>query len=98
MNSDRTKTWGNWMLSACGVFAVFYCLAVIGFVATAPELGLRCLLVNDQKADPDASEVGLEIRQILPDSLRDPREGPQPGDKLIEIARQPAGTFVHFAS
>jgi transcriptional regulator with GAF, ATPase, and Fis domain len=70
----------------------------LGFVATAPDLGLRCLLVNDARSDLDDGRVGLQIRQITSDSGRDPREGPRPGDKLIEIAREPAGTFVHFAA
>jgi transcriptional regulator with GAF, ATPase, and Fis domain len=78
--------------------AVFYCLAVLGFVATAPDLGLRCLLVNDQQTDSDSGSVGLQIRQLTPEAAGDPRKGPRPGDKLLEIAREPAGTFVHFTA
>jgi transcriptional regulator with GAF, ATPase, and Fis domain len=85
-------------LSACGVLTVLYCLAVLGFVATAPDIGLRCLLVNDPKTADQSAEIGLEIRQIVQDHSRDPREGPKPGDKLIEIARRPARTFTHFAA
>jgi len=48
MIHERTKVWGHRLLSAGGVLTVFYCLAVLGFVATrAPDVGLRCLLVND---------------------------------------------------
>jgi transcriptional regulator with GAF, ATPase, and Fis domain len=77
---------------------IFYCLAVLGFVATGPELGLRCLLVNDEKTTGESAEVGLQIRQIIAEPVGSPRGGPKPGDKLIEIARQPARTFVHFAN
>ncbi|MGE5194528.1 MAG: hypothetical protein ACM3U2_18715, partial [Deltaproteobacteria bacterium] len=98
MKYDRTRIWGHWLLSACGAVTIFYCLAVLGFVATGPEIGLRCLLVNDQKTSADGSDIGLEIRQIIADPTRDPGRGPRPGDKLIEIAREPAHTFVHFAA
>jgi transcriptional regulator with GAF, ATPase, and Fis domain len=80
------------------VLTVFYCLAVLGFVATAPDIGLRCLLVNDPQNQDETGEIGLQIRQIVQDPSRDPREGPKPGDKLIEIARKPARTFTHFAA
>jgi len=98
VDRERTRVLGHWILSACGVLTVLYCLAVLGFVATAPDIGLRCLLVNEQKVDGDSDEVGLEIRQIIQDPSRDPREGPKPGDKLIEIARRPSRTFTHFAA
>jgi hypothetical protein len=98
MNRELTKVWGHWILSVCGVLAVLYCLTVLGFVATAPDLGLRCLLVNDREADGTPSEVGLEIRQVMHEPASNPLEGPQPGDTLIEIARERATTFVHFAT
>src|SRR5216684_15823 len=98
MIRERTKIWGHRLLSAGGVLTVFYCLAVLGFVATAPDVGLRCLLVNDRVGAGGAIDVGLEIRQIVHDPADDAGNGPQPGDRLLEIAREPAGTFSHFAA
>src|ERR1700682_5860182 len=97
MNNEHTKVGGHWTLSVCGLLTVFYCLTVLGFVATAPDIGLRCLLVNDQSAGNSSADLGLEIRQIIQDPSRDPRGGPRPGDILVEIARQPARTFAHFS-
>src|SRR5258708_35187849 len=96
MIRERTKVWGYRLLSAGGVLTVFYCLAVLGFVATAPDIGLRCLLVND-RAGTDGADVGLEIRQIVHDPAGEAGDGPQPGDRLLEIAREPAWTFSPFA-
>lgn len=99
-NTDR----GRWVLAAVGVVIVLYCLAVLGFVATSPDLGLRCLLVSS----PDSSSTparGLEIRQITPEAAngirqraRDLGDGPKAGDRLLEIARRPSHTFAHFAA
>lgn len=86
------------MLLACGALTVLYCLAVLWFVATSPDIGLRCLLTNDRESASDTAEVGLEIRQIIQDQTTSEWGGPQPGDRLLEIARLPAGTFVHFAA
>ena len=97
MFRDRTKIWGHWLLSAFGVVTVFYCVAVLGFVATAPDIGLRCLLVNDRDAAGTPDE-GLEIRQIVPDPANVSGKGPQPGDRLLELAGEPAGTFSHFTA
>ncbi len=98
MIREQTKVWGHRLLSAGGVLTVFYCLAVLGFVATAPDIGLRCLLVNDRAGSSGAADVGLEIRQIVYDSASDAGHALRPGDRLLEIAREPAWTFSHFAA
>src|SRR5262245_1463848 len=98
MDREQTRAWGNWILSAFGLLTVLYCLAVLWFVATAPDLGLRCFVVNDHKSDAHSSKSGLQIRQVIHEPASDPREGPEPGDRLIEIARDRATTFVHFAT
>src|SRR5262245_9951899 len=74
MNQERSRIWGKWILSACGLLTVLYCLTVLGFVATAPDLGLRCLLVNDQEFDGDSSNAGLQIRQVIHEPASEPQE------------------------
>src|SRR5262245_2148462 len=86
-HSDSWKKWGHWALFGSGGLVVCYCLAVLGFVATGPDIGLRCLLVNDE-ADGPAS--GLDIKQIIGSSQLDRCPRPSPGDRLTEIERKPA--------
>ncbi|MBS0261458.1 MAG: sigma 54-interacting transcriptional regulator, partial [Planctomycetes bacterium] len=95
----------RWILTSVGVAVVLYCLAVLGFVATSPDLGLRCLLVNNAPPASDTEVHGLEIRQITPEAAedlqlrkRDLGDTPLPGDHLLEIGREPAHTFAHFAN
>ena len=95
----------RFVLTIFGVGVVVYCLTVLGFVATTPDLGLRCLLVNtgDNRSGPE--NRGLEIRQITKeaaDGLRqrsfDLGDTPRPGDRLVSIGNEPAYTFAHFAA
>ncbi len=98
MNYEMQKAWGHWVLSVCGALMSLYCLTVLGFVATSPDIGLRCLLVNDSRLGEDAPDhSGLEIKQIIYVPA-DPGTGPRAGDRLAEIGCKPARTFVHFAA
>jgi transcriptional regulator with GAF, ATPase, and Fis domain len=97
MNSYSRETWEKWLFSGLGVAVVIYCLAVVGFVATNPDLGLRFLLVEDPVPEGVEPPPGLKIRQIANSSVVDPRFSPRSGDRLVEIAREPVSTFLHFA-
>jgi transcriptional regulator with GAF, ATPase, and Fis domain len=96
MNAYSRERWEKWIFSGLGVSVVIYCLAVLGFVATNPDLGLRFLLVEDQFPRGEASQ-GLMIRQTSQRLFSDPEFSPRSGDRLIEIAREPVSTFLHFA-
>src|SRR5262245_43656736 len=105
MDLRRRIEIGRWVLAGLGGLTVLYCIAVLGFVATAPDLGLRCLLSSTQLADPESTRPGLEVRQITRELARDRPtlasdfgEGPAPGDRLLKIAGRPAHTFAHFAA
>src|SRR5258708_40201907 len=98
MDFHRRTELGRWLLAAIGAATVFYCLVVLGFVASAPDLGLRCLLVSRADASNQSRESGLEIRQIIHGWSGDHADGPRPGDRLIEIAHRPAHTFAHSAA
>ena len=98
MDAQRRTDLGRWLLAGFGAVTVLYCLVVVGFVATAPDLGLRCLLVSTADPKNGSRGSGLEIRQIVRESARDMEDGPRPGDRLLEIAHRPAHTFAHFAA
>ncbi len=76
----------------CAISAsVTYCLVVLWYVATFPDIGVRCLLPNTP------NEQELEIVQFanaeadcLPTIL-------SPGDKLIRAGRFPANNFLLFS-
>ena len=84
-------------MSTCGIAILFYCLLVLGFVGTSPDLGLRFLLVDDH-------EKGPVIRTVTDGLQHKGSERPQPGDVLLAVGPtkipgrrlQPIGTFVHF--
>src|SRR5690348_10890231 len=98
MNRARLWIFGRWVLSIFGALSVVYCLAVLGFVATAPDLGLRCLLVSDDNGRSEPLQKGLQIRQIAIDPDQILGEVPRPGDRLDSIRDLSAHTFIHFAA
>jgi transcriptional regulator with GAF, ATPase, and Fis domain len=105
MNLKDRIEFTRWLLTIFGIGVVLHCLAVLGFVATSPDLGLRCLLVNSSGAGGAEGKRGLEIRQITSEAaeglrtrVADLGDTPQPGDRLLEIANGPAHTFAHFAA
>jgi transcriptional regulator with GAF, ATPase, and Fis domain len=97
MDFHKRSDVARWLLTGFGAATVLYCLIVLIFVATAPDLGLRCLLINSGDTNRTA-DSGLEIRQTTLAVATDTLDGPRPGDKLLEIARRPAHTFAHFAA
>src|SRR5262249_13643047 len=62
MNRARLWVLGRWVLTIFGALSIIYCLAVLGFVSTAPDLGLRCLLVSDDDGTSRPLQKGLQIR------------------------------------
>lgn len=82
----------KWLLSLCGVLVLIYCLAVLGFVTTSPDLGLRCLLSDAH----DPAQSGPIIRGVEPwMEVIGPR--PKVGDRLKAIG-SPAGRTSFSAS
>ncbi|HTI51805.1 MAG TPA: sigma 54-interacting transcriptional regulator [Planctomycetaceae bacterium] len=75
-----------------------YCLAVLAFVTTSSDLGLRFLLREELSAATDSRPSGLTIRQIADGGFFDPDlRPPRTGDRLVRIAGRPTLTFLHFA-
>ena len=78
------------LVAACVGLIVTYSVVVLWYVATFPDIGLRCLLPFD--GDPPATG-GLEIQYVLPDvgvpSLK-------PGHHLLTLNGQRIRTFLDF--
>jgi transcriptional regulator with GAF, ATPase, and Fis domain len=94
---------GRWSLAVLGGVSLVYSLLVLGFAATAPDLGLRFLLVD---TDPT---VGPKVQTVLPSLHVDGEFRPEVGDELIYLggpgtdsrnARfwQPVYGFLHLCN
>jgi transcriptional regulator with GAF, ATPase, and Fis domain len=99
MGMGKSDRIGRWLLSLFGVFIVVYSLLVLGFIATTPDLGLRCLMIKsgDVSIEGGSSQPnGIAIQRFV--SATGALEGanPKSGDRLLEIARQPIATFMDF--
>src|SRR5579872_2224651 len=74
----------KWLLSALGIATLFYCLLVLGFVGTGPDVGLRFRLVDTPHAG--APKTKGPVIQFVTPSLKHKGEQykrPAPGDILV---------------
>lgn len=81
------------VVAVCIGAVVTYCVAVLWYVATFPDVGLRCLL-------PESSSVGegIEIRQMVGTGDRRTDPSPKPGDRLLKLNGREIVTFYDFTS
>ncbi len=68
-----------------------YALIVLWYVATYPELGIRCLLPREQRAS--STTEGVEVVRFTGEGI--PYQL-QPGDRLTAIYDRPVHTFLDF--
>ena len=77
-------------LAGAAIASITYCLMVIWYVATFPDIGIRCLL-------PEKVQNGqLEIVQFVhseDDCLSHPLSA---GQQLLRVGRKPADNFILF--
>jgi len=71
-----------------------YCVAVLWYVATFPDVGLRCLLPDSQSL----KNGGIEIHQWIAESAETSDPRPKPGDHLVRLNGQKISTFLDFIS
>src|SRR5258708_7367624 len=93
MKSENLTLIGKWTLSTTGVAIVLYCLLILGFVVTSPDIGLRLLMVDEDELS--ANLAGPEIK-IVTKAMLTRGIAPRAGDVLLSIRRKPVGTFMHF--
>ncbi|MEY3176718.1 MAG: Transcriptional regulatory protein ZraR [Planctomycetota bacterium] len=79
-------------LGTCLTLIVVYCVVILWYVATFPDVGIRCLLPESRGAGE-----GIEIRRYedAPGEITDP--APRPGDSLRRLNGQPISTYYDFA-
>ena len=103
---DYSKGMGRWVLAILGGVSLAYSLLVLGFAATAPDLGLRFLLV-DELVD-ETPGTGPRVKAVSSSLRFDGEFRPAVDDELIalggpsndsRVARfsQPIWSFWHFS-
>jgi transcriptional regulator with GAF, ATPase, and Fis domain len=79
------KNWGTGFLLFIGAVAVLYSVAVLGYVASSPDLRLRCLL-SDNDRDPTDQPHGVVIRSNTGMEYKGAK--PEPGDLLVRLGKK----------
>lgn len=72
------------------VAAISYCLVVIWYVATFPDVGVRCLLPTDPETQ------SLQVAQFTHSDEDYKSEPIRPRDQIFEFAGRPATNFLAF--
>jgi transcriptional regulator with GAF, ATPase, and Fis domain len=80
----------RFVVAACSGLVVAYSIFVLWYVATCPEIGLRCLL---PERVPAQGRPGLPIAQFVGPDIS---PAPAAGDQLLTINREPVETFLDF--
>jgi len=78
------KDWRTGSLLFISAAAVFYSVAVLGYVASSPDLRLRCLLSDDR--DPSMKPHGVVIQSN--DGMEYKGAKPEPGDLLVRLGKK----------
>lgn len=79
-------------VAALGMTVVIYCVIVLGYVGTTPDLRLRGLLSDHGE---DVGRAGMLIRSVVDLDVEGP--SPEPGDLLISVRDRPIRSFLDFA-
>lgn len=79
-------------LGTCLTLIVVYCVVVLWYVATFPDVGIRCLLPESARAGS-----GIEIRRYEDAAGEHLVSVPRPGDSLLSLNGQPISTYYDFA-
>ncbi len=73
---------------------IVYCLVALSFIATTPDVRLRCLIAEESSADSGNRRVTVVD---APRQLDPSRSWVARGDQLVEVAGFRTRTFVDFA-
>ncbi|RPI82171.1 MAG: hypothetical protein EHM42_09765, partial [Planctomycetaceae bacterium] len=70
------------------------------FVATTPDPGIRCLLVDPEWSSRDASAAGILVREIPGHPIVGPGPNlePVPGDRVVQIGERSINSFLDFSA
>ena len=84
---------GRSLLTVAGSLVVLYSVVSLCFVATCPDLRLRCLLVDERQNQ--SALIGVQIRKtpnLEPQGLY-----PRSGDVLVRVGEQSVRSFLDFS-
>ncbi len=79
-------------VAVLGIAVVIYCVIVLGYVGTTPDLRLRGLLSDHGER---IGVNGMLIRAVVDLDAEGP--APQPGDFLVAVRDKPVRSFLDFA-
>ncbi len=89
-------------LSTFGTLALLYCIVVLSYVVTSPDIRVRCLLLDSIPSEWPSSRgapaTGVVMRKVsLEGSVAPHLPVPQNGDVLVELAGAPIRSFFDFS-
>ena len=88
------------ILATTGTLAILYCIVVLTYVATSPDLRIRCLLLDSTRpSDLPASVQGVIMRKVelAHDGVAPHLPVPAEGDILTQMAEGPVHSFFDFS-
>ncbi len=85
----------KWTLFLVGFAILVYSMAMLGFIVTTPDVGLRVLL---SKSDVSEKSPGLEIHSTDHMEALGKKAVPQVGDRLLQLGKDSVHSFSDFAS
>jgi len=87
-------------LVTSGTVVVCYALAVLWFVSTTPDPGIRVLLSDSLRVETGEPVAGILIRRIVGRPIVIEKMAPQPtvGDRLLQLGDQKVNSFLDFTA
>ncbi len=92
MKSDKNRE--KWLVVAASSFIAFYCVTVLGYVVSSPDIRLRFLLVDSD--EERGRPAGIIIRSTPGLEYSGPRR-PHDGDVLLKIGDRRIHSFLDFS-
>lgn len=90
-----SKARSRWWLVGNGTLAVIYCLAVLTYVSTSPDIRVRSLLLDLDRPEGLPSHVrGVIMRSVPPTwAMAQNMSQPSAGDVLVTVSGEPVESF-----
>lgn len=100
MNTHSEFRVSRAFLSFWGTTVVIYALAVVWFVATTSDPGIRCLLADLDRPDSVPDINGIVVRQISGRMILADVSSPTPaaGDRVLQIGERSINSFLDFSA
>ena len=82
------------VLTGLAILATAYSLFALAFLATTPDLGIRCFIAEEGTTEREAGVLTIRKMAASPAGLA----SPVAGDRLYEVAGHRTATFTDFAA